>query len=417
MKLIFTVSTILLFSFFGEQEQTLAEFYKNEIVKLEAIPEYAASNDWDELFSDYRKEWRGIEIGEIKRIALAPDGSVFMSHKTHYEIWKFDRNGKFVKAFGSKGKGKGEFAMRARVEGVLGGEYVYTTDVHGRMSFFDLDGNYVKSLKLDYMPLRTVPLGDMKIAIYGHVPWSGHRVKNIISIKDFNTGNELTVWEQISDPKNDVFEFSGGRMMITPLNFRPTAVTRHGMATSSEGSLLIAFHNDGRVVEYSTDGKELGSFPLNITPVKVTDADVRRIYEKQLEIITSINERLSEDKRLTDKEIETVKEEYSRRFETVKDRIKAGDNLPIYSTVIMDSDSNVLVFEFTEEKDSNKFRAYSYNQKGALIGVTSFECPGYELSFTNDSFVFYGGYVYAVATKKNIDGIPLRLIKFRLTKE
>lgn len=414
MKTIFTASVILLFSLFGVHGQTLSEFYKNETVKLEEISEYAASNDWDDLFSDYREEWRGIEIGESKSIAIAPDGSVFMSHKTHYEIWKFDRNGNFVKAFGSKGSGKGEFLMRARVQGVLGGKYVYTTDVQGRMSFFDLDGNYVKSLKLDYMPLRTLPLGDMKIAIFGHVPWSGHRVKNIISIKDFNTGNEQTVWQQISDPKNDAFEFSGGMMMITPFNFIPRAVTRHGMATSSDGTLLVAFHNDDRVVEYSTDGKELRSFPLKITPVEITDADVQRIYEKQLEVITSINERLPEDKRLTEEEIETVKEEYTKRFENVKSRIKAGEDLPLYSTVIMDSDGNVLVFEFTEEKDSNKLRAYSYNQKGALIGVTSFECPGYDLNFTYDSFVFHGGYVYAVATKKNVEGIPLRLVKFRL---
>ena len=416
MKILIIASAILLFSLVGMQGQTLSEFYKNESVKLEEISEYAASNDWDDLFSDYREEWRGFEIGENKSIALAPDGSVFMSHKTHYEIWKFDRNGNFVKAFGSKGSGKGKFVMRAKVEGVLGGKYVYTTDVQGRMSFFDLDGNYVKSLKLDYMPLRTVPLGHMKIAIYGHVPWRGHMVKNIISIKDFDTGNEQTVWQQINDPNNDVFELPGGKMMIARLNFTPRAVTRHGIATSSDGTLLVAFHNDAKVVEYSTDGKELHSFPLKITPVEVTDADVQRIYEKQLEGFTSINKRLHEDMRLTEEEIETVKEEYSKRFETVKDRIKAGDHLPRYSTVIMDSDGNVLVFEFTEEKESNKFRAYSYNQKGALIGVTSFECPGYDLNFTDDSFVFHGGYVYAVATKKNVDGIPLRLVKFRLTE-
>ena len=416
MKILITASAILLFSLVGMQGQTLSEFYKNETVKLEELSEYAASNNWDDLFSDYREEWRGFEIGQNKSIALAPDGSVFMSHRTHYEIWKFDRKGNFVKAFGSKGSGKGKFVMRARVEGVLDGKYVYTTDVQGRMSFFDLDGNYVKSLKLDYMPLRTIPLGNMKIAIYGHVPWRDHMVKNIISIKDFDTGNEQTVWQQINDPKNDVFELPGGKMMIARLNFTPRAVTRHGMATSSDGTLLVAYHNDARVVEYSTDGKELRSFPLKITPVEVTDADVQRIYEKQIEGFTNINKRLKEDMKLTEEEIEAVEEEYSKRFETVKDRIEAGDHLPLYSTVIMDSDGNVLVFEFTEENDSNKFRAYSYDQRGALIGVTSFECPGYDLSFTNNSFVFHGGDVYAVATKKNVEGIPLRLVKFRLSE-
>ncbi|MCK5694896.1 MAG: 6-bladed beta-propeller [Bacteroidales bacterium] len=414
MKTIIIASVVILFSMPGTHGQTLSDFYKNETVKLEEVSEYSAMTDWDELFSDYTEEWRSYDVGRIKSIAMAPDGSVFMSHRTHYEIWKFDRNGKFVKAFGSKGNGKGEFILRASVEGVLGGKYVITTDVQGRMSFFDLDGNYVKSLKLDYMPLQMVPLGDMKIAIFGHVPWHGHRVKNIIAIKDFETGKEHIVWQVFRDLSSQILDLPGGKKMVAEMNFTPRDITRHGLAASSEGTLLVASNRDGKVVEYSTDGKELRSFPLKITPVEVTDADVQRIYEKQIENFAVFNDRLHEERRLTEKELELIKEEYTTRFETQKDKIKAGDHLPVYSTVIMDSDGNVLVFEFTEEKDSNKFKVYSYNQKGALLGVSSFECPGYDLSFTNRTFVFHGGYVYAVATKKNVEGIPLRLVKFKL---
>lgn len=414
MKTIIIASVIILFSLLEVQGQTLSEFYQNETVKLEEVSEYAAMCDWDDLFFNYQEETMGIEVGKIKSIAVAPDGSVYMSHKTHYEIWKFDKDGKFIKAFGSKGNGKGEFVMRARVEGVLGGKYVYTTDVQGRMLFFDLDGNYVKSLKLNYIPSRTLPLSDLKIAIFGSVPWSGHRVKNIIVIKDFETGNEHTVWQEIYDPNIEIIELPGGKQMIATLNFTHRSITKHGLAASSDGTLLFASHSDSKVYEYSTDGEELRSFPLIITPIEIKDADVQRIYNKQIDRFASVNDRLPVDKRFTEEELKMMQEEYTRRFETVKDRIKVGDHLPIYSTVIMDSDGNVLVFEFTEEKDSNKFRAYSYNQKGALIGVTSFECPGYDLSFTYDSFVFHGGYVYAVATKKNVEGIPLRLVKFRL---
>ena len=416
MKNIIIAPAILLFSLVGMQGQTLSEFYKNETVKLEEVSEYSAQTDWNVLFSDYDNEWWGSEVAEMKSIAIAPDGSVFMSHQTNYEIWKFDRQGKFIKAFGSKGNGKGEFVMRARVEGVLGGKYVYTTDELGRMLFFDLDGNYVKSLKLDYGALQTVPLGDMKIAIFGHVPWSGHRYKHIIAIKDYETGNEHIVWEEIIKPPIEIIELSDGLKMVAIMNFTHRAITRHGMAASSEGTLLVATHSDGKVLEYSTDGKELRSFPLKITPIQIKDADVQRIYEKQMAEFTKLNDRFPEDGRLTEENLDMMKEEYTKRFETGKDKIKAGDHLPIYSTMIMDSDGNVLVFEYTEENESNKFRAYSYNLNGTLIGVTSFECPGYDLSFTNDSFVFHGGYVYAVATKKNVEGVPLRLVKFRLTE-
>ncbi len=74
----------------------------------------------------------------------------------------------------------------------------------------------------------------------------------------------------------------------------------------------------------------------------------------------------------------------------------------------------VLVFEFTEEKDTNKFNVYSYKMDGALIGVSSFETQEYDLTFTHDKFVFHDGYIYALAIKKNAVGVPLRLVKFEL---
>lgn len=397
--------------------QTLSQYYNNETLKLEEVSGFAEMNNWNDLFSDYHSEWNGKEIGKLKHIVVAPDGSVFMSHHTHYDIWKFDKDGRFIKRFGSKGSGKGQFHMLHRVEGILGGKYVYTTGPQGWMLFFDLDGNYVKSMKLDYMPLRTVPLNDMKIAIFGHVPWKNHTVKKIIAIKDFETGREKTVWYEIYDHSADIIELPNGKKMITRLNFNHPSITRFGIATASNGNLLIALHSDGAISEYLTDGEKINSFPLNIKPVEITDADVQRIYQAQINAIPKIQERLPEHRRLTDEELDVIEAEYEKKFESVKSKIRAGDHLPIYSTVIMDSDGNILVFEFTEEKDSNRFRAYSYNQDGTLIGVSSFESQEYDLAFTDDTFVFHDGYIYAIATKRNTEGIPLRLVKFKLLKE
>ena len=53
---------------------------------------------------------------------------------------------------------------------------------------------------------------------------------------------------------------------------------------------------------------------------------------------------------------------------------------------------------------------------GTLIGVSSFESPEYDLTFTQDTFVYHDGYIYAMAIKKNAAGIPLRLVKFKLSE-
>jgi len=394
--------------------QTLSQYYQNETVKLEEVADFAEMNNWDELFSGYLNEWMDREVEKIKSIVIAPDGSIFMSHRTTYDIWKFNKDGQLIKRFGSKGSGKGQFVMRANVGGVLGGKYLYTTDYQGRMSFFDLDENYVKSFKLDYMPLRTVALNDMKIAIFGHVPWKNHTIKYIISIKDFESGQEKIIWDVIHDPLAKVIELPNGKQMYAMMNVSSPSITRFGIAATSDGNLIVASNKDGTVSEYSTDGNKIRTFPLNIDPVEITDADIERIYETQIANFAKFQNKLSDESKLTDEEMEMIRAQYKKHFESLKDKIKAGDHLPIYSTVIVDSDGNVLVFEFTEEKDTNKFSVYSYKMDGALIGVSSFETQEYDLTYTHDTFVFHDGYIYAMAVKKNTDGVPLRLVKFKL---
>jgi hypothetical protein len=304
--------------------------------------------------------------------------------------------------------------MRAKARGVLGGKYLYTTDAQGRMLFFDLEGNYVKSHTLDYMPLHTVALNDMKIAIFGHVPWKNHTVRYIVSIKDFESGQEKIIWDEIYDPLMNLIELPDGKQMFAVMNVSRSETTRFGIAANSDGNLIVVSNKDGTVTEYSTDGIKIRTFPLNIDPVEITDADIERIYQTQINNFARFQEKLSEGRKLTDEELELIRAKYKEHFESLKEKIKAGDHLPLYSTIVMDSDGNVLVFEFTEEKDTNKFNVYSYKMDGTLIGVSSFESKEYDLTFTHDTFVFHEGYVYAMAVRKNADGVPLRLVKFKL---
>jgi hypothetical protein len=411
-SLILSLTLICFLSFtYG---QNLSQFYKNETVKLEEVPGFAEGVDWNDLFSDYPSIYLEREFRKTPSFVVAPDGSIFMSHKTHYDIWKFDKDGRLIKRFGSKGTGKGQFVMRAKARGVLGGKYLYTTDAQGRMLFFDLEGNYVKSHTLDYMPLHTVALNDMKIAIFGHVPWKNHTVRYIVSIKDFESGQEKIIWDEIYDPLMNLIELPDGKQMFAVMNVSRSETTRFGIAANSDGNLIVVSNKDGTVTEYSTDGIKIRTFPLNIDPVEITDADIERIYQTQINNFARFQEKLSEGRKLTDEELELIRAKYKEHFESLKEKIKAGDHLPLYSTIVMDSDGNVLVFEFTEEKDTNKFNVYSYKMDGTLIGVSSFESKEYDLTFTHDTFVFHEGYVYAMAVRKNADGVPLRLVKFKL---
>ncbi|MCX6321803.1 MAG: hypothetical protein NTX93_08415 [Bacteroidia bacterium] len=90
---------------------------------------------------------------------------------------------------------------------------------------------------------------------------------------------------------------------------------------------------------------------------------------------------------------------------------------PCFSNIISDDEGNLLVFEFTskEQKESNIFNVIAYNNNGQKLARTSFVCDDYDLSFSESTFVISKGYVYAVAKLKNFKGMPLRLVKFKIS--
>ena len=91
-------------------------------------------------------------------------------------------------------------------------------------------------------------------------------------------------------------------------------------------------------------------------------------------------------------------------------------NLPVFTTVIKDSEDNLLFFEIPETKGGNKFNVWVYQDGGEFVCQSSFVCDDYDLVINADRMVFHNGYLYSVQDKKGAKGIPLRLVKFRLSK-
>lgn len=412
--------------------QKLSEFYKKDVIQLEQQSDFARNTNWQELFRDYDSfDSLGGYLGQRKKIIVAPDGSVFMSHKSLHEIWKFDNNGKLVTKFGKKGGKPGEFVYLPNVEGILDGKYVFTSDVQGRLNFFDLNGKFVKLLKLDYVPSAIIPLSNQKIAVLGGVPWKGSQSKNILRIKDFNTGVEKEIWYEFQSynikTAKAVIKFPRGGIMSYSIPYSHPMALRFRLATSKNGNLIIASPKTGEVKEYSPEGLLLNTFNLNITPVKITDEDIKEQYDKALQRSIEFEKRiLSNIKRenhdsihwsneWTDAEIKETIDSYKKQIENFKDRKFYPEHLPYFSSMIVDSDGNLLVFEYTNSEDAqnNKFRAYAYDMKGNYLGTSSFKNDLFDLSFTSSTFQFYKGSVYAVAKGKDKLSPP-QIVKMNL---
>ncbi len=395
------------------RSQKISELYKNETIKLEALTGYGDLNNWEEVFSEPTDPSFSKSVGKQKQIVVAPDGSVFMSHKTRHEIWKFDAKGNLVLTFGEKGSNPGQFPMLPDVEGIFDEKYIITSDIHGRIQFFDFDGNYIKTQMLDYMPLDIRPLGNNKIAILGHVPWKNRHTKRIIAIKDFNTGKEKIIWSQLKDNKRGaiLIELSNGTSMNLSI---PGTYPWPRLASSKTGDLIVAYPEDGYVSIYSPIGDELNSFQLHIEAIKIEQDDIDEYYNAGQSNISRFEKRLTNAGNFSNEEITDMVSQYKVQIEKLKDENLYPNHLPYFSSIMVDSDGNILVFEYTDKKTkkSNKFRVYSYDLSGEYLSRSSFVSDDYKIYFSPHSFIFHDNFIFNVAEKKKGEGNLMRLVKF-----
>lgn len=421
----------MLFVSLAISAQQLASIYKVGDIKLVADANYAKNVVWDKQFSDFDQAAWGKPIGTFKQIVVAPDGSVFMSHHTRHSISKFDKNGNFVKEFGKKGgKSPADFIYMPSVQGILDGKYLYTTAVDGRMHFFDLNGNWVRTIKLKYMPLGTMPMKGGKIAIVGHVP-CGNGSKNIVSLLNYSDGKERimsSTFELYASTNEKVIKINPyfykdkdgkeqriGNWISCSLPFSHPSYYRVRFATNSAGNLVAAYPSTGEIAIFDNTGKKLRQFKTDMKPELITKEDREEYYQNAAKEMKRLEEDVT--KRTKDKEYwNSYVAQYKQQLEKYRDPANYPANLPYFSEMIVDSENNILLFRFTREEGSNKFDVYTYNSTGSKIATTSFITDKYDLKINSAVFRFHNGSIYSILKVKNAVGNPLRLVKFDLKK-
>jgi sugar lactone lactonase YvrE len=84
-------------------------------------------------------------------VAVAPNGDIFVSDghggDTNARIVKFSRDGKFIKAWGKRGSGPGEFALNHSLAFDSTGRLFVADRANNRIEIFDQDGNFLAEWK------------------------------------------------------------------------------------------------------------------------------------------------------------------------------------------------------------------------------------------------------------------------------
>jgi hypothetical protein len=422
-KSIFTIICLALAV--SANSQKLADLYKKGTIKLVPDKEYAKENDWNQVFRSYNDKMGDAHIGERKSLVIMPDGSVVVSHAYTNYYSMFSPEGRFIKEFGIK-NAKGQTLKKINgIEGIINDNTFFTgLDNMGYMNCFNFNGKLIKTLRLNYMTKGIIPLPNGKIAVVGWVIWKDS-FRDFISIVDYNTNEEKVIWEHFTKRENNDSERSlfnydysyknGGAVSFNTMPFSNNL----GIATPSiactGNKLIVSLPGSAEIMEYDLNGKFLIKKKIDWGVRSISVEEQKKIQKDQIEKFKSI--KLPKFRaETTDEEVNLAKETILNEMKADLDKISKSVAIPVFSTVIKDSDGNLLFFEYPKEEDKNIFHVWVYEKGGNFICQSRFVCDDYDLNINPSRMAFHKGYLYSLQSSKNATGVPMRLVRFRLTE-
>lgn len=226
------------------QTTTLADRYRSGRLLLR-LDEDWTSNLPPELFFESRGD-----------IAVAPDGSVFVSNTTRHTIFKFDAAGRFVKSFGGPGQGPGDLTYPGRLS-ILDGTFLVVGEyaTNQRISLFDLDGKFLKIVGTGRFTSQATALRDGKIAYVA--------MKGAMSAEEMISIGEVFILDLASGRQRSVVRHE----IRNPIKRIPAG----GIVMASAGAVILAPTRSGGLVVGTTRGPGLELFAADGTRLRALD--------------------------------------------------------------------------------------------------------------------------------------------------
>ena len=412
MKKIFLIILSLFVLGFYTQEELL-NVYKTGTLKLVADSEFAKNTDWEYLFSDYGYTLHDRPDGTYKDMVISENGSIFVCNRSRYNIYRFDKDGNFINSFGKQGNGEGEFYHRPNLSGTIGSKYLITYDNQGNLNLFDIEGNFVKFFKLDYLPTDCIGIDKKSIAISSNVLYSNSRTRQIIVLKNVDTGEENIIYSKMIDRKKNYLKLKNER-------FIPKAFSAGFLRISKSvgGNLITGCTNNPEIIVYNRYGEEINRFDLKIDRIKITQKYKDETIETVEKYLEKSMQRLKEKAKSDPKYLERIpkyEEQNKSMLEVMRSDEYFPEYMPYFYHLMTDSDGNILIFIYTDNKEELRFQAYTPD--GKYVCETKLDMGHYSLKYFSrfKNIAFYNGDLYCLLPLEETQGIPLRLIKVNLS--
>lgn len=416
MKNLILILILALIAMSGSS-QNLIDIYKKGTVHLVPDENYGLKNDWDEVLETNKDPINSTSMVDSNSLIVLPDGSVVVNHKYRNFYSKFSPDGTFQKVFNVT-RSNGEVVENTNaIEGIINNNTFFTgTDITGNILCFDFDGNYKKTLVLDYMTRQMIALPNNKIAVVGRWASGTDKARDFIALVDYNTNEEKIVWDNFTDRKRtvDFFVTRDGAVITSPPSvIEISTVSTEAQIACVNNELVVVHPTTGEISIYDLEGNLISNEKLDWTINYISAEELKAAQQKAIDNYKTIATARVLEWANAD-EYKSAIDSIVHNMESDLAKITDPQSIPMVATIIKDSDDNLLIFEYPKKEGANKFHVWIYENSGQFVGECTFVCDDYELEINPSKMVFHDGYIYALQKKKNTSGVPLRLVRFRL---
>lgn len=363
--------------------QELIDIYKTGKIAIHPDSDFRANNRYFENDDKSLKRYTNI--------VLSDDEDIFLLDRKEHQVLKFNKSGRFIKKINLNTTKSSSVYHRVNELQILDNKYLLIRG-NAFIKVFDLNGKFIKTIDFDYAIYSFVALKNNRIGIEGFVLLKNRKTKMHIAVVDIQTEKERPVIAFFEDREKEHISFKTKKRGMFECGYPQRAPKVH-ISRTLDGNLIVGNSKNHEILIYDIEGKLINKINLTYSPLKVGQEEKDEVYQNFKEIIKKYN--------ASDSLLEVMKSpDFYYQY------------MPYYYGIKVDSDGNILVFKYTEDKN-HVFRVYQvYSKEGKFICETTLD-PG---EFDNPSLrllTFSKGNLYALLKLKD-DGSSIRLVKAKL---
>ena len=205
-------------------------------------------------------------FSQLRSIQIDDQENIYALDMKEIKIKVYDKNGKFIRSFGKKGKGPGEIEMPLRMEMTPDQNIVIDDMGNAKFIFFSLEGTC----------LREIPLGKYQFLIRFKFDSKGCIYADTRAYEETKMTSELKKFDPNFKPVATIATFSEKRVprVSTPFS------NAFSLQRTKEDNIIWLIPTKYELTIVNSEGKPVKKIIKDYEPIKITEAIKQRLIQE-----------------------------------------------------------------------------------------------------------------------------------------